>query len=266
MLVIVLLSVIGSSPLSRGIRSVGDGPLRRRGIIPALAGNTPKSPTPPSARPDHPRSRGEYQLGRGSDESGPGSSPLSRGIRTRRRADRRHNGIIPALAGNTCHQRENPYQCTDHPRSRGEYVPGALPSILAAGSSPLSRGIPPADPQSSPRNRIIPALAGNTLRNLYRGPYRRDHPRSRGEYGLFASLNFAAEGSSPLSRGIPNLRREVHVAHRIIPALAGNTAAKPSTASSSSDHPRSRGEYFCLIGRGGPGPGSSPLSRGIRSM
>ena len=53
------------------------------------------------------------------------------------------------------------------------------------------------------------------------------------------------------------------MAHRIIPALAGNTAAKPSTASSSSDHPRSRGEYHGAGYDFGSWAGSSPLSRGI---
>ena len=51
-----------------------------------------------------------------------------------------------------------------------------------------------------------------------------DHPRSRGEYIGVAIALFGVPGSSPLSRGIlgHNLRRLAN--HRIIPALAGNTA------------------------------------------
>ena len=53
---------------------------------------------------------------------------------------------------------------------------------------------------------------------------------------------------------------------RIIPALAGNTSAGSATNSTTSDHPRSRGEYEFLPCPRGAGAGSSPLSRGIRSV
>ena len=53
-------SLVGSSPLSRGILAQRHDLQRTRGIIPALAGNTiePAGPVLPAG--DHPRSRGEY--------------------------------------------------------------------------------------------------------------------------------------------------------------------------------------------------------------
>ena len=71
-------------------------------------------------------------------------------------------------------------------------------------------------------------------------------------------------GSSPLSRGIPEIRDQILRAVRIIPALAGNTISAQSYSASNRDHPRSRGEYLNLRLLGRDSVGSSPLSRGIR--
>ena len=70
-------------------------------------------------------------------------------------------------------------------------------------------------------------------------------------------------GSSPLSRGIRGKIEDIYVGLRIIPALAGNTSLLPARGVTSTDHPRSRGEYWsqkmALLSQAG----SSPLSRGI---
>ena len=91
-----------------------------------------------------------------------------------------------------------------------------------------------------------------------------DHPRSRGEYSDPLGVLFTHTGSSPLSRGIHDAINLAANHIRIIPALAGNTAIVTRTTSTSSDHPRSRGEYYgnspCCVHN----QGSSPLSRGIR--
>ena len=73
----------GSSPLSRGIRPARIGEKLRRGIIPALAGNTSPLSAKQSGGRDHPRSRGEYIRPRSCSSTHTGSSPLSRGIRDR---------------------------------------------------------------------------------------------------------------------------------------------------------------------------------------
>ena len=115
-----------------------------------------------------------------------------------------------------------------------------------------------------PLVRIIPALAGNTFIHRTTLTLRPDHPRSRGEYVALPMVKRCAEGSSPLSRGIPCFRGSLTRPSRIIPALAGNTDIEQLSAYVNEDHPRSRGEYVhsrvLLLVAGG----SSPLSRGIR--
>ena len=91
-----------------------------------------------------------------------------------------------------------------------------------------------------------------------------DHPRSRGEYRWSIGERGNLEGSSPLSRGIPPVRRSCGILPRIIPALAGNTRCVPQPASQRTDHPRSRGEYEYDVRFPVAIRGSSPLSRGIR--
>ena len=152
----------GSSPLSRGIRETCefDGHCSR--IIPALAGNTATPSHRAGTFPDHPRSRGEYVVSLVIGVLAVGSSPLSRGILHLFDGLLPRLGIIPALAGNTCSMPASTLRFRDHPRSRGEYMPFGASSVMALGSSPLSRGIPAILRPGFLPCRIIPALAGNT--------------------------------------------------------------------------------------------------------
>ena len=192
-----------------------------------------------------------------------GSSPLSRGIRTGRSEQFILSRIIPALAGNTSADHPPRAARADHPRSRGEYDVVTQVFVAAPGSSPLSRGIPGVSAVRCQAPRIIPALAGNTMCIGSAGGLPWDHPRSRGEYLFPATSRFGNFGSSPLSRGIPTMVPLIVNAPRIIPALAGNTAALPTGAMVLSDHPRSRGEYELADEIANQKDGSSPLSRGI---
>ena len=196
-------------------------------IIPALAGNTGithgrlhvSSDHPRSrgntgwwryastVRGDHPRSRGEYNLQWNHQGMTPGSSPLSRGIHEPLRASCRTHRIIPALAGNTITQARVLRVTQDHPRSRGEYGGVVMGMSSAEGSSPLSRGIRCRRLPAWTRGRIIPALAGNTLREARQKGFQEDHPRSRGEYCWIPACCIAVRGSSPLSRGIQDKSR-----------------------------------------------------------
>ena len=95
--------------------------------------------------------------------------------------------------------------------------------------------------------RIIPALAGNTVDVYLPFGCGGDHPRSRGEYTPDIIVCYRGAGSSPLSRGILANARKMHLRHRIIPALAGNTRGRYWPAGRRSDHPRSRGEYLVAL-------------------
>ena len=193
-----------------------------------------------------------------------GSSPLSRGILGIDGESPEVRGIIPALAGNTCRCPPRRRGSTDHPRSRGEYEVMSIWAVNWAGSSPLSRGIRSRSPAVHPGRGIIPALAGNTEASMASHNHEGDHPRSRGEYATAAPRLLHVRGSSPLSRGILIPISGLGKQHRIIPALAGNTAPDSASQKNETDHPRSRGEYstvpIALMARAG----SSPLSRGIR--
>ena len=252
-------------PRSRGEYILSERDYSREyGIIPALAGNTCPHHPREDQRADHPRSRGEYSMPGTSISGGSGSSPLSRGIPILWWRSRIRTRIIPALAGNTTPAKASWSASSDHPRSRGEYMGGAVWIRYLVGSSPLSRGIRMVNSQEEVRERIIPALAGNTTSGSVTLAALPDHPRSRGEYRAPRSESWRGDGSSPLSRGIPETRGPHIQGDGIIPALAGNTMSRSASARPLRDHPRSRGEYPEPIPWIMPPFGSSPLSRGIR--
>ena len=95
------VTLVGSSPLARGLllRGLRGGRFRR--IIPARAGFTDLMVEKGGNRADHPRSRGVY-LGSGlGRRMCPGSSPLARGLLRSRAIRYTSAGIIPARAGFT---------------------------------------------------------------------------------------------------------------------------------------------------------------------
>ena len=195
--------VVGSSPLSRGIHFRWWTTSRRSRIIPALAGNT-LAPCRTALRvKDHPRSRGEYASEMSAMPRRSGSSPLSRGIQSWCRTGSGSVRIIPALAGNTHVSLPASPMRSDHPRSRGEYLPDRGVVLQEEGSSPLSRGILYPISRAIASTGIIPALAGNTPQ--------------------LCKYSHDDSGSSPLSRGIRSRWRPVVLRGGIIPALAGNT-------------------------------------------
>ena len=88
------------------------------------------------------------------------------------------------------------------------------------------------------------------------------HPRSRGENLRRHSDPVRRAGSSPLTRGKPEDRRERRILRRLIPAHAGKTRNGASPASHAWAHPRSRGENVLRCAHDYHPPGSSPLTRG----
>ena len=110
----------GSSPRVRGTAPHRTSPSRRRGIIPARAGNSwPQRPSAATAG-DHPRACGEQARREKRDMRETGSSPRVRG--TGRQAQRGDGPgrIIPARAGNSDGANQGPTPKRDHPRACGE--------------------------------------------------------------------------------------------------------------------------------------------------
>ena len=150
--------------------------------------------------------------------------------------------FIPAYAGNS------------------EAVHGVL--RLGHGSSPLTRGTPADCLMLVGDTRFIPAYAGNSRR---RRPSLRSlsvHPRLRGELTTLAGLGNPTSGSSPLTRGTPNLSDRNHDYSRFIPAYAGNSSLLLLRGGVLEVHPRLRGELSADSVSNSLCLGSSPLTRG----
>ena len=111
----------GSSPLARGLHTVGSTIVGQYGIIPARAGFTCMEGVADASSTDHPRSRGVYLKDPADRLPETGSSPLARGLLGGCRMKQEITGIIPARAGFTRIERRAQKEVGDHPRSRGVY-------------------------------------------------------------------------------------------------------------------------------------------------
>ena len=193
----------GSSPHARGTqtRPLFHSPAPR--IIPACAGNTPTWTCPTGSPWDHPRMRGEHPNTKPTRANHTGSSPHARGTRIRVCRWLYRPGIIPACAGNTIPLSPQATSTRDHPRMRGKHLMAEVLRPGEEGSSPHARGTLGCRRAKRGNMGIIPACAGNTVRDPVRQGSVRDHPRMRGEH-LNDSLTPSNEvGSSPHARGTP---------------------------------------------------------------
>ena len=252
----------GSSPRMRGTR-VDDGlDHRRRGIIPAHAGNTYWTRWAGLPNADHPRACGEHHLRQERAGCHRGSSPRMRGTR---RMGFHHGlglGIIPAHAGNTCDRLDNDIGHRDHPRACGEHPWITGVSDVSRGSSPRMRGTRVKVTQHGRGVGIIPAHAGNTPAQAASAGPAEDHPRACGEHDYAAGSDGKGLGSSPRMRGTLGPPQRVRRRQGIIPAHAGNTMKWHYFTVKDEDHPRACGEHFDCVFLGLGVQGSSPRMRG----
>ena len=193
-------TIVGSSPLARGLRSGCASRRGRPGIIPARAGFTRRAAAAGGSGTDHPRSRGVYEYARGLHVSAGGSSPLARGLPPCRPNSSAGCGIIPARAGFTPARALPCPGPWDHPRSRGVYIGTFSYGANDKGSSPLARGLLRSCAALSASAWIIPARAGFTRGRQDHGPGPGDHPRSRGVYPCGSLV-------SQRTRSLPDPRR-----------------------------------------------------------
>ena len=149
-----------------------------------------------------------------------------------------------------------------HPRSRGENSGACWTGTLIFGSSPLTRGKRFNPVAVLIDQGLIPAHAGKTRFGTAFVSSAAAHPRSRGEnFGDIAG-EFAANGSSPLTRGKPTSLRASRARARLIPAHAGKTSSGIASSPRARAHPRSRGENLASVLMLRSTVGSSPLTRG----
>ena len=256
------LPVRGSSPHARGTLPCRTQAGRIPGIIPACAGNTNSGKARAFSSRDHPRMRGEHVVSDVLDAFDLGSSPHARGTLVVLFLGDVSLGIIPACAGNTAFVMARKRLSRDHPRMRGEHPMRSVWLTSASGSSPHARGTPNRRTSDRVNMGIIPACAGNTRP----GPASRlrcgDHPRMRGEHGLWAVNIDGIQGSSPHARGTLIQNRIGTSRIGIIPACAGNTPKHDTPSNRRRDHPRMRGEHIVSGEIIRDGLGSSPHARG----
>ena len=169
---------------------------------------------------------------------------------------------IPACAGNRSSRPRRRRCAAVHPRLCGEQSPSGASKIMIDGSSPRVRGTVSCLPRFRPVPRFIPACAGNS-RRLPRGwstcPV---HPRVCGEQRSGSQPARMYDGSSPRVRGTAADGEARRALERFIPACAGNSAARITTATAGTVHPRVCGEQGPDQPQGPQHAGSSPRVRG----
>ena len=214
----------------------------------------------------HPRSRGEHAQNIYNATAVLGSSPLTRGAHGGDHPWPVGRGLIPAHAGSTTKAPDRERGRGAHPRSRGEHSLTQATRPTLRGSSPLTRGARHLSSYRCMLRGLIPAHAGSTCG--WRGSEYRSwaHPRSRGEHLSVLPDVEVARGSSPLTRGAPCTEMPVTPVAGLIPAHAGSTVRRRRRSRCPWAHPRSRGEHVVTTCGNGEYMGSSPLTRGARTL
>ena len=137
---------------------------------------------------------------------------------------------------------------------------------MQIGSPPLARGVHWTAARISYELGITPACAGSTSSiNLFFSCFW-DHPRLRGEYEVHQTVIWLRRGSPPLARGVQTTRQAWDNVFRITPACAGSTLQNHLHFQIHRDHPRLRGEYYCVLHIDCELAGSPPLARGVHLL
>ena len=150
----------------------------------------------------------------------------------------------------------------DHPRLRGEQSISRKYAKQWEGSPPLARGTEKNETSNSDGNGITPACAGNSRLAVCDYCMEEDHPRLRREQTRWTMIGTGRLGSPPLARGTAFGFKQPIVIDGITPACAGNRCFATMLLMASKDHPRLRGEQFCVPCLGVVHQGSPPLARG----
>ncbi len=157
-----VLTAAGSSPRTRGTRSVSPWSRFFGGLIPADAGTPFGALLVAVFRGAHPRGRGDHASTVGGVLTAAGSSPRTRGTRSVTNWSRFFAGLIPADAGNTDFWMVDSNGTGAHPRGRGEHSRYNRRWPFSPGSSPRTRGTRKCEPSGILIFGLIPADAGNT--------------------------------------------------------------------------------------------------------
>ncbi len=252
----------GLSPQARGNPGFRVFALRVEGPIPAGAGE----PTMRSwicGRPRaYPRRRGGTLTKAQIENLQAGLSPQARGNPLAQRRRHRHQGPIPAGAGEPSPRLTLATSETAYPRRRGGTRICIRATCSSAGLSPQARGNPYLHPCNLQQCGPIPAGAGepashfNDLRRA--GAY----PRRRGGTRSSCERRSAASGLSPQARGNLEQMEAGCDASGPIPAGAGEPAYRHTNFAIIGAYPRRRGGTVGCATDGLAHQGLSPQARG----
>ncbi len=182
MRVVLARGAAGSSPRTRGTRTLTAFRVSEPRFIPAHAGNTRTKSHDLHNKTVHPRARGEHARKMCVRPFAGGSSPRTRGTPYRQRPKRSDGRFIPAHAGNTPFRHRTFRRQSVHPRARGEHPPAPTTRQVGSGSSPRTRGTLHDGRLVWTSGRFIPAHAGNTPEKGDIADFLAVHPRARGEH------------------------------------------------------------------------------------
>ena len=150
----------------------------------------------------------------------------------------------------------------DHPRTRGEKAALRVDLQVVLGSPPHTRGKVRKNSIRGCISRITPAHAGKSSKEMRSAVTEKDHPRTRGEKGVFPCSTYRANGSPPHTRGKGFSLVVLSSSSRITPAHAGKSPFLYIIFHFVEDHPRTRGEKLTNLLSSIMNIGSPPHTRG----
>ena len=213
-----------------------------RRITPAHAGKTRGCVECIPHGEDHPRVCGENRSASSASAERAGSPPRVRGKLGGACMKPDGERITPACAGKTLTVVAMALVAEDHPRVCGENAACDNRGARGVGSPPRVRGKRRHGSGTKSPERITPACAGKTHRDLVCLFVAEDHPRVCGENRTPICASAPRGGSPPRVRGKRTRPMRGIERPRITPACAGKTRKSHSSTFRSQDHPRVCGE------------------------
>ena len=211
-------------------------------LIPARAGKTSSTRSPPARPRAHPRACGENIIDAITAREAEGSSPRVRGKLVPSFQGMKQKGLIPARAGKTDTRAAVGSSTGAHPRACGENLTTGEEDLILAGSSPRVRGKQIFESFELVLVGLIPARAGKTPLPATCSNTLRAHPRACGENSEPWCEYANRPGSSPRVRGKRPGENIAHSNRGLIPARAGKTSLLRRSFHGNQAHPRACGE------------------------